>query len=185
MNLRYLNMSQLSEVTGVDRRTVKSRLEGVEPYRKNGQAVEYDAREVIPLVIGVEKADDKNIYKQLQKEQIRTERAKAEKIELEVAKTKGELVSIEDVCRTVGKEYTYVRSSILSLPVKLAKSISLENDPAVCRSMLKQEVDEILKHLQADINLDISPEENDDTYFPEDENLESETNVNRVGEKTT
>lgn len=185
MSYRYLNMSQLAENTGLDRRTVKDRLEGVEPHAVEGKAIIFDSHKVNRILYGLEKVEEKNGYKLLQVEQIRSEKAKADKLELEVAQTKGELVAIEDVCRTVGKEYTYVRAAILGVPVKLAKPISLESDPAVCREMLKKEVDEILNHLQADINLEISPEESDEKFFPEDETTKSETNEFIPSSETT
>jgi phage terminase Nu1 subunit (DNA packaging protein) len=169
MNLRYLSMTQLSEITGVDRRTVKSRLAEVEPYKEEGSAILYDAREAIPKIMQFEDKTKDNTWKDLQKEQLRYEKARADKVQLENDTKRGELVRIEDVTRTVGKEYAYVRAAILTLPSKVAKSVSLEEDPAVCQSILKKEVDEILNHLQADNNLNIEPEEVDEKYFPEDE----------------
>jgi DNA-binding Lrp family transcriptional regulator len=169
MNLRYMSMSQLAEATGVDRRTVKSRLAELEHVKKDGKAIIYDAHRALPLVLGMAGSSESQTDKLLKEASLRRESAAADKLEIENAKTRGELVAIEDVTRTVAKEYTYVRASILSMPSKLAKPIAMEDDPSVCMSMMKKEVDEILNHLQADVNLQIEPEEVDEKYFTDEE----------------
>ena len=169
MALPYLSISQLSVLTGKDRATVKKKLMNVKPYSEKANATLYDGREALKYLVEPIVEDEKATSKKLLEEQLRYESARAEKVEIEVARQKGELVAIEDVTRTVGKEYTYVRASILSLPAKLARPIAIEDDPAVCMSLLKKEVDEILNHLQADVSLNIEPEEVDEKYFTEEE----------------
>jgi hypothetical protein len=165
-------MSQLAEVTGIDRRTVKSRLAQIKPFRKEGKAIIYDTHQVLAILLGFDQNGSQEIdpRKALLDAELQTEQARAEKLRLEVDKMKGEVVAIDDVCRTVGKEYTYVRAALLALPNKAAKPMAMEDDPTVCQSLLKKEVDEILNHLQADVNLNIEPEEIDEAYFPEDDN---------------
>ena len=170
MSLRYMSINQMAEITGVDRRTIKSRLAELDPVKKDGRAFLYDAHKALALALGMGGTSESQTDKLLKEANLRRESAAADKLEIENAKTRGELVAIEDVARTVGKEYTYVRASILSMPAKLAKPIAMEDDPSVCMSMIKKEVDEILNHLQADVSLQIEPEEVDEKYFPpEDE----------------
>ena len=168
MNLRYLSMSQLAEVTGVDRRTVKSRLAQVEPYKRDGKAIIYDATQALPYVMGFGEQTATSIDREIKQAELRRELASAEKIEMDNARARGELVSQEDVCRIHGKEITYVRAAILSMPSKLAKPTALEEDPNVTHSLIQQEVDEVLNHIQADTNLEIEPEEVDEKYFAEE-----------------
>lgn len=162
-------MTQLSEVTGLDRRTVKHRLAEVKPFRLEGKAIIYDAQKVLPILLGFDDYRNQDTDKSLAEEQLRYEKARADKVELEVEKLRGEVVPIEDVVRTVNKEYTYVRTTILSLPAKRAKEFALEDDPSKIQALLQDDVNEVLAHLQADTNLDIAPEEEDEAYFPPDE----------------
>lgn len=186
MNLRYLSMTQLSEVTGVDRRTVKSRLADLKPIKTEARAIIYDAHMALPLVLRTgDKMSVSQIEKQMAEEQLRHEKAKADKISLEVQKMQGEVVNIEDVARTVGKEYSYVRAALLSIPSKRAKALAIEDDPAVIQSSLLEDINEVLSHMQADANLEITPEQEDEIYFPEDESTDSGTpNVKRSSKKT-
>lgn len=169
MNLRYLSMTQLSEVTGVDRRTVKNRLAELKPIKTVANAIIYDAHMALPLVLRTSDKSASQVEKQMAEEQLRFEKARADKMSLEVQKMQGEVVNIEDVARTVSKEYSYVRAAILSIPAKRAKALALEDDPAVIQSTLLEDVNEVLAHLQADANLEITPEEDDEKFFPEDE----------------
>ncbi len=153
MNLRYLSMSQLSEVTGLDRRTVKDRLAKQKPYKTEGKAILYEARKAIPILLGFGDPDAKDIGRQQREQELRHEKIRAEKLEIEVGRMKKELVPIEDVCKSVEQEYTYTRTSLLSIPVKCAKALSLETDPAVVQATLAEYINEALAHLQADKTL--------------------------------
>lgn len=158
MSLRYLSMSQLSEVAGIDRRTVKDRLANVKPFKKEGKAIIFDATVALPVLFGYS-AGNENVLEQIKEQTLRLEKAKADKIELELEERRGQVVAIEDVAKAVEKEYTYVRSTILSIPSKRAKVLALESDPQVVRSLLEQDINEALSHLQADTNLEFKDEE--------------------------
>lgn len=150
MNLRYLNTSQLSQVTGRDRRTIKTKLEGVEPSGTEGKSNLYDAHNVIPIILGIETKEEQNTYKQIQKETLRLEKAKADKIELEVAKTRGEQVPITDVASIVEKEYSAVRSQLIAIPTKMCLELSTIDDPAIIQDKLQEAINDCLTELSAD-----------------------------------
>lgn len=152
MGLRYLNMSQLAEVTGIDRRTVKDRLQGIDPHAIEGKAIVFDATAVLPILLGLEKVDQKATFNAIQKETLRLEKAKADKIELEVAKIRGEQVPIQDVAAIVEKEYSAVRSQLIAIPTKTCLELSTIDDPAIIKSKLQDAINECLIELSADEN---------------------------------
>lgn len=148
--LRYMNMSQLATVTRLDRRTVKDKLVDLKPYKIEKTAHYYDSHRALSILLGL--GDPNKNNQELQELEVRIERAKAEKLETELAKTRGQLVPVEDVCKVVEKEYTYVRSSLVAIPSKRAKELAMETDPAIIQQILDQEIHETLEHLQADKN---------------------------------
>lgn len=159
MSLRYLSISQIAEITGMDRRTVKSKLAGVEPFKTHGKAILYDANEVLALKYTVADDTPENASQALAEATLKLEQARADKARLEADKMAGLLVAIEDVARAVEKEYTYVRATLYAMPSKIAKGLASEEDPAVIQKQLHTAVDEALAHLQADTNLEFTPEE--------------------------
>lgn len=155
MSLRYLSMSQLADVTGLDRRTVKSRLEGIKEHKKHGKAIIYDAHSVLPHLLGLSQADPQDVNRQLREEQLRYEKARADKIELDMEIIRRDVVPIEDVVRAVEKEYTYVRATLSSIPSRLARTLAVEDDPAVIETKIKEGIDEAMEHMRADTNPEI------------------------------
>lgn len=172
MNLRYLSMSQLSEVTGLDRRTVKDRLSKIKPYRVEGKAIQYDCRKALPILFGFDNPEKKDLSKQLQEQELKLQIAKTEILESELKTIRAEHVAIEDVCKVVEKEFNYVRSSIQSIPSKCAKALSIETEPSIIQSVLSDHINEVLSHLQADV-----------TYSENDKKREKENSSEEDGDE--
>ncbi len=149
MSLRYLSMKQLSEVTGVDRLTIKKRLAAVKPFRNEGKAIIYDAHEAIPVLLTATATKNEKTDK-LMDEQLRYERARADKIILEVREREGQVVDVTEVAKVVGAEYANVRARLLGIPSRCAKDLSLESNPSLVKDRLDQEVAEALEELVAD-----------------------------------
>lgn len=148
MSSRYLSISQLSELTGKDRRTISKRLDGVKPHSANGRAQLYDAHEVLETLYVSDKVE--GMDKKLLRIELALEEERLTKLKLENGKTTGELATIEDVVKTVGKEYSFVRAQLRSLPSRLAKPLSMVSDPNTVHSRLKDAVEECLAELTAD-----------------------------------
>jgi hypothetical protein len=146
--MRYLSISQLSEVTGIDRRTVKKRLANVELHEVDGRAHRYDAHAVLPILYG--EVSSENIDQRLVEEQLKYETARAEKIRIEVDKLRGQLVAVEEVARVVEKEYTAVRQGMLSIPTSLAMSLAIETDTKEIKRQLEDAINAVLAELSAD-----------------------------------
>lgn len=145
MNNRFLSISQLAEITGFDRRTVTSRLASIKPFKVERNAHIYDCHSALPLIYT---AGD--VESQMATESLLLEKAKREKAELEVARLRGEQVPIQDVCAVIEKEYSYVRATLHSIPTRRAVAIAFEPNPSVVSSMISENINEALAHLQAD-----------------------------------
>jgi hypothetical protein len=150
MSLRYLSVSQLSEVTGKDRRTITDRLAGVKAHSATGRAQYYDSHEVLPLILAAKTVA--NIEKKLQVVDLAKSEEQLRKLKLQNERLTGESVPIEDVARTVGREYAFVRSQIRSIPSRMAKPLSMVTDPQEVFNQLRDVVDEALSELVADAN---------------------------------
>lgn len=149
MSLRYLTMNQMSEITGIDRRTVKKRVAHLKVHKGAGKGHYYDAHEALPALYHGEGGG--NIDQKLQAEQLKYDAARAELKQLEVAKLRGQVVPVEDVAKVVEKEYSFVRQQIRALPSKLAMPLALVSDPNQIHEMLQHSVDECLTELTADV----------------------------------
>jgi hypothetical protein len=150
VNSRLLSINQLSELTGKDRRTIKTKLTGVqaEPGAKGAHL--YDPRDALPALYAAESTKDTE--KQLGQESLLLERAKRQKLEIEVGRLRGELLPIDEIAKAVERQYSYVRAQIRSIPSKLAKPLSLMQDPYEIHARLSEAVDECLIELTADQN---------------------------------
>jgi phage terminase Nu1 subunit (DNA packaging protein) len=157
---QYVSINQLSILTGRDRATITKKLAVLE-VRQVGRAKMYDAQKALPVIYGLADEDPSQIKERILKEELRERTARADKLETEVAKTRGQLVAIEDVTKEVAKQFTRVRAAILSLPSRLAKPISMETDPNVVKDLLDSAVIETLEHLSAEDELVISEDDDD------------------------
>lgn len=154
MSLRKLSISQLAEVSELDRSTVKKILEEAKLESTiDGRAHRYPAREALAILLldsGAEAPNVESPTKRLNRIILQIEEEKLEKLRFENGKSSGELVSVEDVAKAVEKEYAYVRSQFRSLPSKLAKPLSMVTDPNEIHSRLNEAVNECLSELTLD-----------------------------------
>ena len=100
-----------------------------EPVAKDGRAALFDipacVKNYIEKITENEKTpENKAADLVLTEEKIRTERARAEKLEIEVAQTKGELIDIDGAVAVTSAILHTVRNRLLSLPRELALEVS-------------------------------------------------------------
>jgi hypothetical protein len=150
MDLRFLNISQLGEVTGLDRRTVTDRLKDVTPIKTHGKAIIYDAPAVLPIILGMADITALNAKEKLLIEQAQHEKAKRERAQIELEQLKKEVVPISDVAKVVGDEYSRVRARLYAIPSRSASDLSESNNPRECQQIVHNEIDEALSELTAD-----------------------------------
>jgi hypothetical protein len=147
-NTRYFSINQLSQATGIDRRTIKQRLNGLKYQFVNGNGHYYDGHEAFLRIFETEK-NHSGIEKKIQREQLRIHRAKAETVEIELARLRGELIPIEIIVREYERELSIIRAAYMALPSKAAKQLVTMNQPAEIFEYLKNEINAILEELSS------------------------------------
>jgi hypothetical protein len=147
-----VTMNQLVEWTGKTFRTVKKRLDGLQPVRENGDIKYFDSKQALECLYPVTTTE-------LAKENLLLERARREKAEIEVRELQGKLVPISDLAKTLDKEFAIVRAHFRALPSKLAKPLSMVTDPHEVQARLAEAVDECLSDLTADAKYKLKEEQ--------------------------
>jgi phage terminase Nu1 subunit (DNA packaging protein) len=150
MSMRYLSITQISEMCGLDRRTIKKRLASIKVHMKEGKAHLYDMFEANSMLYGTSTLDDTNVIAQMSREELRLQIAKADEKEMHVGQLRAELVSIEDVASTVEREYGAVRAGLLSIPSKVSQDLVIMDDFIKIKNLLEDAVNEVLTELSAD-----------------------------------
>lgn len=146
--LRYLSINQLSKVTGKDRSTISKRLEELKPYEEKARAKIYDAHEAIPMIFAQEAG--KGLHKKTQQVEYEIEKEKLNKIRMDNEVKQSKLLYIDDVVRTVEKEYMFIKAQIKVLPSRVSKILSLTTNPIEVNQVLMNEIDSILTELSSD-----------------------------------
>lgn len=126
----YLNVSELSIITGKDRRTVSQRLNAAELVpRKNGAANEYKTPTAVRAILAPDLATGDSDTAQAEQA-----RYKAEKMKIELEKIKGEVVSIKDIDYIFSNVTARVKSKILAIPGRIAPEVTPKERAAVVKA---------------------------------------------------
>ena len=114
----------------------------VEPCAKRGATSLYYLPEVLDFRFGPDgqKLDPSQ-------EKARLDHTRRQIVELQLAKLRGDLVEVGDVCKEVEKEYIAVRQGLLAIPSKLANQLVPLDSPAEIQGLLMDAFTEALKEL--------------------------------------
>ena len=140
-----VNMDNLTNLTGITRRTIQKRLIDIIPVVEKGRGHWYESKEVLPILLGLQKAGEDK--KTLESERTRLASAQATKTELEVEVIKGNLIPADHVKEVVDTMLSSFRSKLLSLPTKAAHAVLPLADHAEAESVLRDYVYEALQEL--------------------------------------
>lgn len=135
------SISALAVELGRDRRTIASIVGGLQSIGREGKADLYRLTDVLPLLMAGGKTSDFDDAK------ARKMAAEAELAEIELAKARGEMVSVTEAAKLVAEEYAAVRSKLLSLPSKLGPMLAIEDTETACRALLSRGINEALNEL--------------------------------------
>ena len=154
----HLSIRELQEITGRDWRTVKKRIEGLNSVGKKRNALLFESKDAIEKVLlpdleekiklklknldGVAKAAYSSDF-----DDHRIKKAKADKLELELAEKRKELVRIDEVVEEVENKLSVVRTSFLALPSNCATALSIIVEPSEIEAELSEQVNMILAEL--------------------------------------
>lgn len=141
------------------RRVQQLSKEGVIPKAERGRY------ELVPAVRGYinylrERSLNPNV---VSFEEVRAKKlsAEAELTVIELQEKKGELVRTEDVIESWMEIIGACKSRMLSIPAKLAPIVAVESMPAVCKTIIEEQIDEALFELSEWVRDEIRDEEPD------------------------
>ena len=158
---RICNQRELSEITGVSQVSLWTwGKEGMPLLRAGatGEENQYDTEAVIRWMIDREVA---KLGREDQKE--RLARLQGDKIEMELAVSRGELVPAAMIEPTWSSIVTAVRQALLSIPVRLAPLLEVTPGVDAKRALIEEEVHDVLLKLSSD-----DPSGTDEPEAPDD-----------------
>lgn len=143
MTRQTWSVSRLAIELGMDRRTIAAKLAGVAPAERLTAGPTYWLTDVVRAVYA-EPAGKLD----LSSERAQLAHAQTEKVRLEVAQMRGELVPFEQLADTWGNYVANARAKILGLGSKLAPRVAAEKSIQVCQAIIDAAVYEILSELK-------------------------------------
>ena len=110
--LRYLSISQLAEVSGRSRETIRHRISRsqLQPHREDGKTVWYDAPLALEIILGGGEGLDPRV------EKARLDKARADMQELQLAIKRGEVAEISAIARAWAAIVLTAKEAIRSIP---------------------------------------------------------------------
>ena len=113
--MTMLSVNKLSEITGLDRRTITGRLQG-EPFKKEGRSHLYESKRALDILYGGRSNGEDLDF---QKERARLTKAQADKAELELSIKHEEYVPYTVLTTAL----SYVSAEVVSILERLPKRI--------------------------------------------------------------
>lgn len=175
--VRLYSITDLSKITGKDRATISSRLQDLKPVKESGRGKYYDSQEALQIIYAAESF--KGMQKKIELVEYEIQKEKLHKVRIQNEQHLGKLVPIKEVCKTVEKEYAFVKAQIKSIPAKISKILSMETDPSSVNKILMDEINQALSELVADTNYKNHLEE------LEKLELERSNGINKVADSST
>lgn len=146
---KIVNQTQLAEILGTSDVTIwQWQKEGLPIKTRNlrGLSNEYDTAEVIAwLVIRAEKKASGG-----ETPEQRLKRVQADKVEMEIAQMRRELVPAADIEARWAALVMAARNKLLSMPGQLSELLEIAQGPAAKRDVLVEEIDKVLQELSVD-----------------------------------
>lgn len=148
-DLSTLNLSELRALTGAGERKIRRRLEGLKPAARDGRTLWYPAREALSRVFLGEELD-------LSRERARLAAAQAEKVEMQNAELRGELVRGEDVEGFGVPLLSAMVQRLRALAAKAAPEVHGAPTMAQCQTIVARYVEEALAEVVAAIDAGVA-----------------------------
>lgn len=139
-DLSRLSISQLHQLTGRSRETIRRRLEGLEPAARDGKTIWYEAREALPRIAGGEGLD-------LSAERARLAREQADAQEMKNAVARGELVPADQIEGAWVALLSGVRTRLLAVCGKAAPTAHAAETIAATEEAIRIVLIEALEEL--------------------------------------
>lgn len=145
-----MSISQLANITGLDRRTVAQRLETVDHSGgdKRGQAMIYESTVALPAIyLSALVSEDDSRLLDAKLERARLDRAKRHLAEAALDEKKGALIPVEIVQDHWSTIVINCRARLLAIPSKLAQRVLEVSDMSEINTIAKELIYEALMEL--------------------------------------
>jgi hypothetical protein len=143
MDSSILNLKDLEVLTGKTFKTLKKRLENLDPVKVTPKGNFYDARHALPLLYEAKQNGDLD----LSSERAKLANAQTEKTIVETEKLKERYVPVEEVERQWSAVILNARSKLLLLPKKMAFDLKGITDVEVIEERLETYIYDALTDL--------------------------------------
>ena len=144
LDLSFVSLNQLEQLTGREHRTLKKRLEGIQQVDTGGQFKKWPSKIALAKIYDAEREPDEINGNQ---QKARLTKAQADMAELELAAMNGQYVKLEMLEAEWASIVSNIRARFLSMPSKLAPRLSGISDARLVEDELINEVYEILGEL--------------------------------------
>ena len=140
------SISELSNLTGMDRRRIRKALVDLPSDKGKKGALLYESTDALPLLYIL--PGDGDTY-DLTQERARLAHHQANKADLECEVLRANLIEVELVSDIIGGEYATVRAKLLAMPSKAAP-LMVGLDTNAIHGQLQELINEALEELSAD-----------------------------------
>jgi phage terminase Nu1 subunit (DNA packaging protein) len=139
--------NQLSELTGMTYRTIKKRIDGLDPVGvTRNNANQWESREALQMIYGVAGADkDNKLDAQQEKAKLDKERRITQR--LKNRQLEGELIHVDQIRDQWQRIVVAIRTQFMALPNRLSQMLETVSTPRERRQMIEDEVKIILNGL--------------------------------------
>jgi phage terminase Nu1 subunit (DNA packaging protein) len=149
-DVRYISSPELGEILGIsDIEVCRLARAGLLPRvpREKGRAFLYPLVDCLKAYLKHRNSRSVKDREAYLREKARTEKARAQKLELENALREGQQVNIGEVAREMREQHSAVKRRLLILPHRAARRIP--GDPVMIERILSEEVTDCLSALAA------------------------------------
>lgn len=136
------SINELAELTGIDRRTVKSRLESLDVTTGQRGAHLFESRQALPLLYlaSGERLDPAQ-------ERAALDKVRRRQIEMQNLKSEGELIPKDEVAAAWSSQVLIAKGRLLSLPSRVSGDVLRLRDQRAIELRLRDAVIAILEEL--------------------------------------
>lgn len=131
-----LNLAQLSDLTGIDRRRISDRLKSLPAIQGKQNARLYLSHEALPLIYNNPSSKDNN----LEAEKLLLTAAKREMAELALQEKQSILINAQEALDVVSQSFAEVRTHLMNLPSASSRELSIMSDPIKVQSYLEEKI---------------------------------------------
>lgn len=136
----------IARLTGIPDRTIRHwQLQGIVP--KSPEMIDALKAIIVHYQKSLESSSRKENKGALYEEEVRLTKARADKVELEVAEKEGILIKTDEVVKVWSDYILACRAKMLSIPAKLAYELAGEDNPLAVEGILREVIDQSLGEL--------------------------------------